>query len=1142
MKRGPCLALALLLLACGRPTLGAEPQNQGKGSATQAHLKVNIESVTPETAPVGAKLEIKLEITDQIRRQPPFSLRTWTVQWYTKVSAEPLAKVSDQPGVVVRAIEEDGTVQTSVPWWPPDLDDKSASAKLELSLNSNDPVRLETEKKPYSVKRYYSVKLTPSKGAPGDLIELVLDPTPDRRYFDSTKVKFGEIDATIRERAGRSLKVFVPEVLPVGIRSRLRLVDPSRSRSGTYGWDLIEPVPFPVVAAAVSSPSGAQKAAAPDQPFGGISPWWLGAMVTVNVLLVLGLVLTYRWANERIKELAAVASRASDAASRASEPPGGRLPGKVVVELDVPGPLQGAVAGQDPTGEVLPKDPALGTVPEVPQGLVEAIEQGQVVLYAGSDVGALAGLPTWEEGLSQVVELAAKLEPSQNWDPLRDVVRTSDYTTVMDLLLARLARETVLKLARQVFDPPRGGSPRVYAALGEIPFAGVVNRNWDPRIEEALSAHAPLVLTSSDSEQFEPLLRGERFFLVNIDGDLNQPGTVVLSTEEYRRAIAANDWFAKFLTGCFTSKILLFIGASLIAIDDFLSGLRLGPQPSGQKREHFALVPIGPDFVAQQERFIARHGIRLLGFHPTAGYPQVMAFLEDLRQRAGGRAQPRAATRTPRLDRIKLTNIGPFASLDLELHKAKETEDRDGDGDGDPSEAGAWNVLLGNNGCGKSTLLRAVALGLCGDDREAREAAAPLLRVGEPSGQRSRQWLGLVELEMGGQNFTTRLRGETDGRVVVESSVSPLQAGRWVVLGFPALRGATQKNPAGPSGEGRREPVVRDVLPLLQGVVDWRLDSLKQWIIRTHTQANSTVDPSEARRNRQMLDTFFKIFAAFVPGLTFAPGPVDSKLSKVLVETDDGPIPLEQVSQGTGSVLCWVGTLLQRMYEIYRDIPDGERPEHQPALVLIDELDAHMHPEWQQLLVTTLRETFPRLQVLASTHSPLVVLNMKPGEIITFTRAGHRPSIEARLEPEKREQKASKEAGTEGHEPVPIEVEVVTQPLRGLTAAQALTTVYGLLSTRDVGTAEASLEYDRLATKVPRTGDDEKDLRRLAEALKLRLPEPGETAEVIQAREMIKRMYAQRLKEMSSDKQDRLMQEVTLQLLEIATGSRRPTS
>ena len=69
------------------------------------------------------------------------------------------------------------------------------------------------------------------------------------------------------------------------------------------------------------------------------------------------------------------------------------------------------------------------------------------------------------------------------------------------------------------------------------------------------------------------------------------------------------------------------------------------------------------------------------------------------------------------------------------------------------------------------------------------------------------------------------------------------------------------------------------------------------------------------------------------------------------------------------SIFNWVGVLLQRLYDVFPNVPE---PEKQPALVLIDEIDAHLHPDWQRRLVELVQNHFPNVQVIATSHSPLV--------------------------------------------------------------------------------------------------------------------------------------------------------------------------
>jgi hypothetical protein len=55
-----------------------------------------------------------------------------------------------------------------------------------------------------------------------------------------------------------------------------------------------------------------------------------------------------------------------------------------------------------------------------------------------------------------------------------------------------------------------------------------------------------------------------------------------------------------------------------------------------------------------------------------------------------------------------------------------------------------------------------------------------------------------------------------------------------------------------------------------------------------------------------------------------------------------------------------------------------------PGVVLIDELDVHLHPKWQRGVVETLRNLFPRLQFIGTTHSPFIVQSLRADELINL--------------------------------------------------------------------------------------------------------------------------------------------------------------
>lgn len=80
---------------------------------------------------------------------------------------------------------------------------------------------------------------------------------------------------------------------------------------------------------------------------------------------------------------------------------------------------------------------------------------------------------------------------------------------------------------------------------------------------------------------------------------------------------------------------------------------------------------------------------------------------------------------------------------------------------------------------------------------------------------------------------------------------------------------------------------------------------------------------------------------------------------------------LEQFSDGYKIIIAMVADIASRMAEAN---PDMENPLDSPGIVLIDEIDLHLHPRWQQSILRQLNETFRNVQFVISTHSPIVLL------------------------------------------------------------------------------------------------------------------------------------------------------------------------
>ena len=111
-------------------------------------------------------------------------------------------------------------------------------------------------------------------------------------------------------------------------------------------------------------------------------------------------------------------------------------------------------------------------------------------------------------------------------------------------------------------------------------------------------------------------------------------------------------------------------------------------------------------------------------------------------------------------------------------------------------------------------------------------------------------------------------------------------------------------------------------------------------------------------------------------------------LVSVKVETERvGTLALDQLSDGQRAVLALAADLAWRMAQ---GNPHLENPLTSEAIVLIDEVELHLHPSWQQRILIDLQRTFPNTQFIVSTHSPQVLTTVRPECIAALVRKNGR--------------------------------------------------------------------------------------------------------------------------------------------------------
>ena len=144
-----------------------------------------------------------------------------------------------------------------------------------------------------------------------------------------------------------------------------------------------------------------------------------------------------------------------------------------------------------------------------------------------------------------------------------------------------------------------------------------------------------------------------------------------------------------------------------------------------------------------------------------------------------------------------------------------------------------------------------------------------------------------------------------------------------------------------------------------------RLGDLADWM-RAQQELSS-----EQPESKMMLAAFDRAVTRFLPDYrNLRPAGEDSNYS-LLIDRARTPLPVRQLSDGERGVLAMVLDLTRRLAQANPKMQDPAAEAE--AVVLIDEIELHLHPGWQRRIVRNLTETFPKCQFIATTHSPQVI-------------------------------------------------------------------------------------------------------------------------------------------------------------------------
>lgn len=421
------------------------------------------------------------------------------------------------------------------------------------------------------------------------------------------------------------------------------------------------------------------------------------------------------------------------------------------------------------------------------------------------------------------------------------------------------------------------------------------------------------------------------------------------------------------------------------------------------------------------------------------------------------------------IDKITLKNIRGFENLEFDLCR------------GDARYAG-WTVFTGDNGAGKSSLLKAIAVGLTGRDvaRSLQPSFHRWIREGAES-QESKIELTILP-EKGTDDFS--VKGKTTYKkfpatVVLKSTgkdtsieVSGSEGGKkslaqrglwsadsrgWFSCGYGPFRRVF-----GASPEATRlmvGPTTERFVTMFQEAAS--LFEVDQWLRNlSHKKLEGKVAESEH------LDLLLEILRDDLMPNQITVDRVDSD-GLWLKDRNGLQLAWSEMSDGYRAALALLADILRHLINAYgidglaKRGEDGKLRIVRGGVVMIDEIDAHLHPEWQREIGFWLKGHFPNIQFLVTTHSPIICQAADENGLFVLPEPGSTT------------------------EPRALSTDEYKKVIASRPDTILLTAAFGLQNTRSPRAVEGRAEYAKLMAKQRAGGKLTKDEQGKANQLQL---------------------------------------------------------
>lgn len=280
-------------------------------------------------------------------------------------------------------------------------------------------------------------------------------------------------------------------------------------------------------------------------------------------------------------------------------------------------------------------------------------------------------------------------------------------------------------------------------------------------------------------------------------------------------------------------------------------------------------------------------------------------------------------------------------------------------------------VVAGPNGSGKTSLLQAIALATYGDDVNPFNKVYWLKHGQKHAAIR-------LDLDAADEGFESQVF--TADHKIFETGTNEyrpesLEDGLghekgWLLLGYgPLRRLGNADEEATKLAMNRVQTLMKENHTLTESV-RW-LKDINHMVLEGNAKAKTLQD--------NLLEL---LKSDLLPGMT----PVKISSKGLEVEENGITFVLNQLSDGYRTVIAVIMDMVRQMDQAFKgfQFKNGKCPHS--GVVLIDEIDTHLHPSWQQKIGFWLKEHFPKVQFIVTTHSPFICQSADPKGLIRLNR------------------------------------------------------------------------------------------------------------------------------------------------------------